>query len=179
MAEAMGHGILRWLERRCTGRRLRAGSRQRDRLLRRVGRASGIAAGHRLPSGTWKAHGAAAYRCFKWDPDQVPAETRALCRQLLALEARLSGLARQLGAGAGTPPSGHRPASACAPVPRAGGTLWHAAGKPALAQAAQEGPDAGRRPRRSGAFVAAHPLPPRQRGGPSGLLQQPAGEERR
>ena len=77
MAERMGYGILRWLERRCAARGLRAGSRQRDQLLRRVGRASGAAPGHRLPSGTWRAHGEVAYRRFKWDPAQVPKIGRA------------------------------------------------------------------------------------------------------
>jgi hypothetical protein len=119
MADQMGHGILRWLGMRRAAHRLRAGSRHRDQLLRRVGRASGVAAGHRLPSGTWKAHGEAAYRRFKWDPAQVPADARILCRQLLALEARLSTLARQLGAGAEMTLARRQPAppSASAPGP--------------------------------------------------------------
>jgi len=122
MVERMAQGILRWLEIRCAARRLRAGSRLREQLLRRVGRASGAAAGHRLPSGTWKAHGEAAYRRFKWDPAQVPANARALCRQLLALEAHLSTRARQLRAGADITSARQKPPFGHPPALRAGGT---------------------------------------------------------
>ena len=125
MANQTGHRvrILRWLETRRAAHRLRAGSRHRDQLLRRLGRASGAAAGHRLPSAAWKAHGEAAYRRFKWDPDQVAAEARVFCRQLLALEARISTLARRLGAGAEMASPRHQPPPASAPSWRAGGTL--------------------------------------------------------
>ncbi|HEY7676800.1 MAG TPA: hypothetical protein VIG69_06995 [Candidatus Methylomirabilis sp.] len=123
MAERMGYGLIRWLGKRCAAHRLRAGSRQRDQLLRRLGQASGAAAGHRLPSGAWKAHGEAAYRRFKWDPAQVPAEVRVRCRQLLALEARLSTLARQLGAGAEMRFSRHPAPCPSVPALGAGRTL--------------------------------------------------------
>ena len=121
MAERTGHRILRWLMTRCAARRLRAGSRQRHQLLRRVGCLSGAAAGHRLPSGVWRVHGEAAYRRFKWDPAQVPAAARALCRQLLALEAHLSRLARQLGAGPAPAPGRPPTAPTYAHALRAGG----------------------------------------------------------
>ena len=123
MAGRTVNRFLRWLETRCAGRHLRAGSRRREQLLRRVGCLSGAGAGHRLPSGAWRAHGEAAYRRFKWDPAQVPADARALCARLVTLEARLSALARQLGAGADRTPTRHRTASAYAPALRAGGTL--------------------------------------------------------
>lgn len=97
MAGRTANRILQWLETRCAARQLRAGSRRREQLLRRVGRASLVACGHRLPSGGWKAHGEAAYRRFKWEQAEVPAAVQVLCRQLVLLEASLSRLARQLG----------------------------------------------------------------------------------
>ena len=123
MADQTRRGILDWLERRRAAHRLRTGSRHRDQLLRRLGRSSAAATGHRLPSGAWKAHGEAAYRRFKWDPAQVAADARVFCRQLLVLEARISSLARRLGAGAEMTLARHRPASASA---RSGGpvTPW-------------------------------------------------------
>ncbi len=123
MARGTGYRMLRWLETRCAARHLRVGSRRRQQLLRKVGCLSVAAAGHRLHSGAWRAHGEAAYRRFKWDPAQVPADARTLCAQLVALEARLSALARQLGAGADRTPTRHPPASAGGPALRAGGTL--------------------------------------------------------
>ena len=121
MAERTGNRILRWLETRCAAHQLLAGSRQRQQLLRRVGCLSGAGAGHRLLSGAWRGHGEAAYRRFKWDPAQVPAGARALCQHLLALEARLSRLARQLGAGLDPAPARPQTAPTYAHALRAGG----------------------------------------------------------
>lgn len=122
MEERTMNRIWRWLGTRCAARRLSAGSRQREQLLRRVGWASVVAAGHRLPSAAWKAHGEAAYRRFKVDPDQVSAGARVLCRQLLMLEARLSSLARQLGAAPHRAPGSNRPAPPSARALTVGGT---------------------------------------------------------
>ncbi len=118
MAERTGNRILQWLGKRCAARRLRAGSRSREELLRRLGWACGVAAGHRLASGAWRAHGEAAYRRFKWDPAQVPADARVLCRQLMMLETHLSRLARQLGSGPHAAPASRRPVPPSAPILR-------------------------------------------------------------
>lgn len=86
--------VVGWMGSRCAGRRLRAGSRNRDQLLRRIGKTSGAA---RLPASVWRAHGEAAYRRFKWDPEDVAPEARVLCGRLMLLEEYLSQLVRGFG----------------------------------------------------------------------------------
>ncbi len=114
-------GLRQWVARRCAGRRLRSGTRQRAQLLQRVGRTGAAAVGYRLPSCTWRAHGEATYRRFKWDPASVPTEVRALCRRLQALEAHLSALARQMGAVS-------QPAGAPRRIPPSPAATWRIAG---------------------------------------------------
>ncbi len=104
--------IVEWVGSHCRARRLLEGGRQRERLVRKIGKAGEAAVGRRLPSALWKRHGETIYRQFKWDPAQVPAEAQVLCRQLLMLEDHLSRLARRLGPAPCTAAIPHRRAGA-------------------------------------------------------------------
>jgi len=108
--------VLRWIEVRCAGRRLRSGSRRREHLLRRLGRLGEAGARHRMDAAGLRRQGEAVCRRFKWDQAAVPAEARALCRQVAQLEDRLSHLARAIGSAA---PRAARGRPAGAPRPRA------------------------------------------------------------
>ena len=103
-----------WVQSRCTGCRLRLGSRRRENLLRKIGKIEGARASHRLDRTAVRYQGAEIYRRFKWDPALVSARTRALCQRLVRLEDHLSQVVREIG---GRPhrPSGARHAMACHP----------------------------------------------------------------
>ncbi len=110
--------LLRWVESRCAGRRLRSGSRRRAHLLRRLGKLAAPGAPHRMDPETLQRQGATIYRRFKWDQASVPPEARALCRGLALLEDYLSLVARGIGS-----PSSGSPGKRGPMAPQARGVL--------------------------------------------------------